>query len=179
MQHTLLPTAERKALRREYRIRAAIVLCFALSAAGVIGLVSLFPSFIRATLEERSSTTMLASLKKGTASASASQIQSDLATENVLLGALPSADAIRLSAVISDVVSARGSNSISSLSVTRSGTSTMDILVQGIAPTRDGLLAYESRIQSIAPGTKVDLPIDELAKSANIRFSLRVLETLP
>ena len=37
MHHTLLPLNERRALQREYHIRALTVLCFTLSLAGIIG----------------------------------------------------------------------------------------------------------------------------------------------
>ena len=54
MYHTLLPLVERNALRREYRMRAGIVLCFMVSVAFLIGIVSLFPAYIRVMSEERS-----------------------------------------------------------------------------------------------------------------------------
>ena len=53
------------------------------------------------------------------------------------------------------------------------------MVVQGIAPTREALVSYKNRLEGLTIGNKVELPISELAKSKDIRFSLRFTRTLP
>ena len=180
MQHTLLPATERRALRREYRVRVLIVLCFMASLAGLIGIGSLFPTFMRASLEEQSTLSVIASLKKVKDDSGMTKIEGELADDEALLAALEKhIGTALLSSVVEDAISARGSLQLTSFSLNRASTSTVVVVLQGTAQTRDALLAFKSRLESRVPGTKVELPISELAKSSDIPFSLRVTEPLP
>ena len=178
MRHTLLPDHERAALRREYRIRALVVFLFVLSVAGLIGIASLFPAFVSASSEERRQIDAFASLKKGGEDADAALAKSSLASDSVLLGALSAdAGAPAFSRLIDRVVSVRGPVALSSVSAVRGTDGSFAFVVQGVAPTRELLLSFQSRLEGIAPGTKVDLPISELAASTDIRFSLQITQT--
>ena len=180
MHHTLLPIPERKALRLEYRIRALIVLCFMASLAGLIGIAALFPAFMRASAEERTQLDTVASLQKDKKDSGVSQIEAELSADNVLLKGIAGApDERRLSSIIASLVSARGSLTMSSISVSRLTGNGFSIVIQGISPTRDDLVAFKGRLEAMAPGNKVVLPVSELAKNTDVQFSIQLTEILP
>lgn len=180
MQHTLIPLQERKALRREYRLRAAIVLCFMLSFAGLIGIVSLFPAYISMSVKERSELDAVAALKKQKDVSGMATVEGTLKADAALLGsALPLSKGTMPSAVIESVVAARGPVRISALTIGGGGDDPFDVSIQGVAPDRDTLLAFQSRLEALAPGNKAVLPINQLAKNSNIPFSIELSEKLP
>lgn len=179
MQHTLIPRIERAALRREYRTRVFIVFCFTLSVAGIIGSVALFPAFIRALQEEKSQLSVIAALQKDKNDSGITEIENDLSRYAEYLSALlPGLDTPKYSQIIEDVVRTRGSVKITSLALEEMSTSSMQIRIQGIAPTRESLVTFKSRLEGLAPGNSVDLPIGELAKSRDIMYSLRVMHSI-
>lgn len=180
MKHTLLPLPERNILRREYRIRAGIVLCFMISIAGLIGIGALFPAFFRANMEEQSGISLVSSLKKGKDQSGITKIEKDLAVANVILKNIAeSEDAVRLSTVIDSVLSTRGNIKLTSLSLTRIASSSVAVAIQGLAPSRDALLSFKTRLEQLSQGNAVNLPISELAKSVNLRFSLELAHLIP
>ena len=177
MRHTLLPYPARRALRKEYRIRALVVLCFMLSCAGVIGIGSLFPGFIHAISEERSQINTIASLQEGKKDSGILEIEKELAEDATLLSALlsltPHDDMSKRIAKIAEI---RGVVDITSISMERSGTTSVAYIIQGLAPTRDSLLSFKTRLEQLVPGGTVELPISELAKSTDVQFSLAYRE---
>lgn len=180
MQHTLLPLQERKALRREYRLRVAIVLCFMLSFAGFIGIVSLFPSYISMSVKEKGELDSVAAIKKQKDVSGMANVEGTLKTDASLLAtAVPLMTGTEPSTVIESVVSARGSIHINAISVNQSDDSIFQVSIQGIAPDRDSLLAFQARLEALAPGNKASLPINQLAKNTNITFSIDLTEKLP
>ena len=175
MLHTLLPLSERKALKAEYRVRMAIVLCFMLCLAGIIGIASLFPAFIRASTEEKTALNTIASLKKDKDQSGLSKIESDFSNSAVLLSALAKDSAEpQLDSLIQKIVSMRGPLVINSISLSSQSAGSVDVVLQGTAPTRDSLTTFKGKLESAAPGNKVDLPVDELRSPSNVQFSLTV-----
>lgn len=180
MQHTLLPIQERKSLRHEYRLRVAIVLCFMLSFAGLIGIGSLFPSFISMSAKERSELDAVTALKKQKDDSGIGDIEGTLKADAALLAAAtPLTVGTLPSAVIESVVSARGPVDLTSLSVASGDGSSFDVSIRGVAPDRPSLLAFQNRLEQLAPGNKAVLPISELAKNSDIPFSIELTEKLP
>lgn len=173
MIHTLLSSAAKDVLNREYRNRALIVLCFMLSLAGLIGVASLIPAFIAVDSEARAATKGLASAG-ASVDAGASNIETDLVLENALLRDLATpVDGGRFSSIISSIASLRQNVRISSMSLSWVATTTANVVVSGMAPTRDSLISFKSRLESLVPSGKVDLPVSELAKSKDVDYSLQ------
>jgi hypothetical protein len=166
-------------LDREYRARAAATLFAALASAAIIGVVALLPAFVRVSTAERSALQTIAADKMGS-STDAEDIQSELSAAGSLVSLLSSGrGAPRLSDAIRQISSVRSLISLSSFSVDREGTSSIVAILQGVAPTRDELISFKSRLEGLAPGASVDLPIAELAKSSDIDFSIRLEAQLP
>jgi len=180
MRYTLLTTKDQKSLGREYTIRLLVVFCFLLSLAGIIGSVSLFPSFIQAYLEEREERSAIVALKKDNDKSGINEIQDELRKDMQYVKILSEeSDHVRFSALIQGVVSLRQNVRLSSLTLSRTSTTTVTVSIQGLAPTRDSLIAFKSRLENLTPGNQVDLPISELAKSRDIVFNMRVSALVP
>ncbi len=179
MRHTFTPKSQRTQLDREYRARAAATIFLALASAAAIGVVALLPAFLRVSAIERSALETIAIDKTGN-STDAESAQSELSADGPLVALLAAGrGAPRLSDAIREIISVRSNISITSLSVDREGAGLIAAVLQGVAPTRDQLISFQSRLQGLAPGATADLPIAELAKSSDIDFSIRLVAKLP
>ena len=179
MRHTFTPRSQRALLDREYRARAVAALFMALASAVIIGVVALLPAFIRVSVAERSALQTIADDKTGN-STDAEALQGELSADGSLVSLLASGrGAPKLSDAIRQISSVRSRVALSSFSIDREGTSSVVAVLQGVAPTRDDLISFQGRLEDLAPGASVDLPIEELAKSSDIDFSVRLSAQLP
>jgi hypothetical protein len=179
MRHTLIPTTLRKSLHHEYHLRAGVAFLFMFSMAWVVGIVSLLPSFVHVMTEKNVADSTLQSLKKASdANTSASAGNGITKQANALaLFNDQSKGKTSYSSVIGSIVNVRGDVGFTSISVSRTGTTTVIVTVQGTAPSRDSLMAFKGRLESTVNGNKVDLPVSELAKSKDLQFSLTITNT--
>jgi len=178
MQHTLLPPQVRAHLRREYRIRVVIIFCFLLSLAGLVGAATLFPSFIFALNEEQSQIALLESLKQNKDESGVTTLELDFQRDNILINALGVTQKVpRSSVTIQSIVGVRKEVKLTSLAVEAPAPDSLSIIIQGIAPNRDTLLAFKIRLEELVPGGSVELPVSDLAKSKDIQFSMRIIQT--
>lgn len=176
MQHTLVPPKARKLLRQEYHVRAWIVAFFAVSVAGTVGVASLFPAFMRGSLEERLELDTIATLEKQKNEKGLNKIEAELSSDKVLLAALlDGLERKTLSSEIEKVISEKGNIKITSISVNNAPEGKTQVILQGVAPTREALLSFKIRLENQVPGTETTLPISQLAKSTNIQFSLEII----
>lgn len=174
MNYTFLPQYERNKLKNEYRVRAAIVFLFVMSISIVIGIVSLFPTFIFSKIEEKSQLSMIAETNKKNDENGLNTIKTQLGKDNILLEkASFVSKSTKYSEVIQDIVSAKGAVKIDSISFVNNSTTTIDVFVQGFSNTRDNLLAFKNRLESAFSGTSIELPLSELAKNKDIDFSFK------
>jgi hypothetical protein len=147
-----------------------------LSIAGVIGIVSLLPAFVHATLEERSAERVLAPLRLASDTGSTTETTVEVSRQANMLAIFndSSGGKTDYSYIVKSIVGVRGVINIYSIAVSRTSTSTIVAFVQGTAANREALLAFKGRLESAVLGNKVDLPVSQLAKSSNIQFSLSV-----
>lgn len=179
MRHSFLPNQEQKILKRGYRIRATIVLLFFLSIAGLVGIGSLFPSYIHVYTEERSELEKVASLRENKDTSGLVAIEKELQSDTAKISVLSKiSTTVHPSSLIEDMVNTRGQVRLTSIVLSSVSTSTAVIVIQGVAPTRESLVAFKTRLEGLAIGNKVDLPISGFAKSRDIPFSLRVIDTI-
>ncbi len=180
MRHSFLPIQEQEKQKRAYRIHVTVVALFLISVAGLIGLSSLFPSFIAAYSEEHIQLSTVASLKENKDTSESTRIQKELQADSAKITALAQvATVVRPSAVIGRMIEVRGPVRISSIAISDISTSTAVLVIQGIAPTREALVAFKTRLEGLSPGNKVELPIAGFAKSRDLPFSIRVNHILP
>jgi hypothetical protein len=162
-------------MRKEYTIRLVIVFAFALSVTFVIGIISLFPSFISAMMERDAQNKIITTQNQADQANKSSELLKDLSLEKEML------NEIKVNGLGSDyfhprieqLISLRGDVKISSISINKNAEGLTEIVVQGFANTRQSLLAFKSRLESNKNLT-VNLPVSQLAQSSNIRFSIQI-----
>lgn len=180
MHYTLLPPPEKRALIHEYRVRILIVCCFIFSLTGIICIGSLFPAYMKAYNEKNDTLALAASSNKKSATNDTWSISAVLVDDAALLKTVNTGvSQPRISELVESLTSLRSDIQISSLAFTEdahtAGTSTTySVVILGVAPTRESLIAWQSRLEDLAGGQKVDLPIGELAKDKDISFSMSV-----
>lgn len=167
-------------LRRSYYVHVTVVALFLVCVSVIIGIGSLFPSFMSAYTEEQTQLDTVRSLKDNKDAQESSRIQKELQADNAKLTVLSTlATTIRPSVVIGRVLEVRGPVQVSSVVISDLSTSTATIVMQGVAPTRESLVAFKTRLEGLSPGNKVDLPIAGFARSKDLPFSMKVLHNLP
>ncbi|MFA6601445.1 MAG: hypothetical protein WCT02_01095 [Candidatus Paceibacterota bacterium] len=177
MRHTLLPLHERIVLRREYYIRALVVLFFTLSLAGLLGIAALFPAFSSASEAVRVSREAVSSLKKSKTDSGLMALQQEMIQSQGVLNSLGSrSEVMKTGDFIGGIIQIKGPLRFSSIAIGQISSTTAMATIHGIAPTRDSLLAFKSRFEGLTPGNKVDLPVSTLSKSTNIEFTFQITQ---
>lgn len=171
----LIPQALRTMIRREYRLRLAVVAslaaCFVFAAAAAL----LIPSyFLAATLQKavlREQALLDQSLARKNLSDAAEQIRSAQALSVALDQhlALP-----RPSEALAQITAARPAG----ITVTRleyaTGGRGATVRISGVSDTREHLLAYKQNLAALPQVSSVDLPLENLAKSSGAPYAMVV-----
>lgn len=180
MRHTLLPLRERILLRREYHVRIAIVFLFLLSLALIVGISSLIPVFFKARLAEKEARNLVGQMEAEKSNDVIVNIQNDILRSTALLNSLnkQSGNPI-ISDIIDQVLRVRGKNRFTGFTASIVSTSTYSMNIQGFALSRNDLIQFKNDFENSYPGSKVELPVSELAKSSNFQFSLQLKKKLP
>jgi hypothetical protein len=166
-------------MHREYLSRVAVVSLCMLSAAVMLGVAALFPAEIRARLADRASVEAADRASKAAESADLASAEADIGTSKDILIAFSTDDHnSKFSDAVIAISAGHSPISISSMVLNRQGTSTLAITIDGVAQTRSDLLAWKGRLEALAPGATVELPISTLAKSKDVNFSLRLTANL-
>lgn len=163
-----------------YHTRVVIVALFMCSLALLIGIGSLFPSYMTAYTEEQAQLDAVRSLKDTKDATESARIQKELKADNAHLTVLETVAAtVRPSHIITRLLEVKGQVLISSLVITEMSSTTATVIIQGVAPTRESLVAFKTRLEGLSLDNKVDLPIAGFARSKDLPFSLKVLHHLP
>ncbi len=166
-------------MHREYYSRVAVVSVCVLAVAVAVGAIALLPADIRARGADKIAVQAATAAKKNNDLSNLDRAEKDLGRGNDLLAALGAGtDEARFSGVVRSIVSIYSPILVSSFNISRDGSSTIDVVLQGIAPTRDDLLAFKSRLEALTPGASTELPIATLAKNVNVPFTIRLTEHL-
>jgi len=180
MRHTLLPLQDRKNLRSEYYIRLLIVAFCMASVVFVSGSILLLPAYWGARSEEQQQLKAIADLKqskdKGNDLAIAKELSSDLVVLEMLDKTFREE---RPSAVIDRVVALRKDIELNMIAYSNLGNNSFGLVLQGIAPTRNSLLSFKDRLNDLGKDVRTNLPISELAKNADIPFTLKITYSKP
>lgn len=180
MSYTFLPYTEQQGIKREYRLRVFIVFLFFLSIALIVGVSSLFPAYVYSVFAEKLHLDQVATFKKSVDSASIQSTQQQLNQSSGLMNALGEyAQQNIYYSTIESIVALRGAVTISSFALDYTANpSVMKISLAGVAPTRNDLLSFKTRLNSLGKKVVVDLPISALTHESNISFSIQVTDTL-
>lgn len=98
-------------------------------------------------------------------------VRAELVRDMGRLDVLMTSSQVQPSLLIAEALAARGPVKLSAVSVEDVSSTTATVIVQGVAPTRDDLIIFKTRLETIS-GAPVDLPISGLAKNRDIPFSI-------
>ena len=178
IHHTLLPDEEIKELRKEYRVRLFIISLFFISLAIVVGILSLFPAYMSVYSPESWALTRSDEVQVNKQVVSTEDMQKELVLAQQAIAKLTAGeDGTSYSDIIQDILAHRSAGIfITSFEMSRVvGTSTTpDITVSGKASSREALIDFKKRLEGDVKFKKVELPVSDLAKSKDVKFSLKI-----
>lgn len=182
INYTLLPEKEIKSLKREYLTRIFVALFFFVSCGIVVGILSLVPAYILSYTQEKRALEDVNVMEKGRQDRGADTILAALASTTDITNRLKShEDKIIFGDILARVLLHKpaqvsiSSFQISKIPVEGSLSTSVDIMLQGKALTRDSLVAFKKQLEGDVMVSKVELPLSDLAKSKNILFSVRFI----
>lgn len=174
----ILPTAEKKKVLIEYRIRLAVVSIFAIGAVAVAGAVLLVPAYLLAVSKHSASNDQLSALEKKYGDSAqekdlGAQIR-EVNTKILLLLSGDTTDKLTPSQAVAKIISLKSSDiKISSLSYETTANQER-IVLTGTARDRDSLANFVDTLKKDPTFTSVTMPISSYVKSENIDFSIVV-----
>lgn len=183
IHYILLPTEERHALRREYRLRLAIVMLFFVSCAVALGIVSLLPAYLYSRGQEKEALLRQEALLKSRKESGAEQIEKDLVvSEAIAEKIIANEEKIIYNELVQKIISHRKRDlHITSFALSREMTTTTlaAVTLQGRAGTRESLLDFKKQLEGDKTFLRIELPLSDLAKNKNISFSMRLKARRP
>jgi len=180
MQHTLIPSIDRKKLHREYVIRTVTVSFYTLVISVVVGIAALFPAYLHGQFYYTLAQNAVDVAKSTINGESYEKIKNDLLIDSKLLAVLSkNYNEPRFSKITASLVNVRGPVSITAFNISKSDDQTLSIGIKGFAPTRNELIAFKQRLELLMPGTKIEIPIEQLAKNINPAYSLNFSKKIP
>jgi hypothetical protein len=172
--YKLLPEKYIAGLKREYHFRLVTACFFFIGIAILVGGVALAPSYILSKAQGKQAITEMNELKKNSATSGADKAEQEALAVKSFIDALKGhEDPLALSELIEAIVAYRGRTiTIASLDAMKDSPNTAVVHISGLSPTRDSLITFKKNLESDPRFTKVDLPVSDLAKSKNIRFTI-------
>ncbi len=169
----LIDRETRRALRLSYYIRLAAAAVTLLGVVFLIGAVSLLPTYIFSLSKNREATLAKENLDAILAAEEKEAPSSEIAALKEKLGVLSGSQSTgKLFSAVEAALGVRPSgvrvNDISYTKRDQGG----ELVVVGIASTRDALLSYHKELKKEALFSSVILPVSDLAKDSDVDFIL-------
>jgi hypothetical protein len=169
----LLPKTAARAIRRRYAARVAAGLALAIGGGVAAYGLALVPAIVEGRRAVESLSARAESLRAsaetkeyGEATREANALRKDAAAASVVghYGLSVAADGV--------IRAVPGGVSVATFSFDRTGTSTVQAKIEGMADTRDVLLLFRSNLEAIPGASNVDVPVAALANESNAPFSV-------
>lgn len=149
----------------------------------VIGVLSLIPSYVISGTKEKEALKNVEALEKSRQARGLDQIEKDL-IETQALTKILTID--KTNPVFSDIIQLVTKPrppgitifSFDVSSIATKSTTSVSIIIQGKASTRDVLIDFKQKLEKNKDFSSIELPISDLAKGKNISFALRFTKSL-
>ncbi|TAK57035.1 hypothetical protein EPO17_03075 [Patescibacteria group bacterium] len=177
-----LPLAEKKLLRREYRIRFATVVLATLSFLVVLGGAFLLPSWFLADIKEQTVEKRMEIVQNAMAKKQDQQLNLVLENTKRELKLLRTGeDFLPFRGVLEAIIDNKTFGvSLQKFSFGRiSVEGDMAVIVQGVSRDRDALVNFRKNLEREKMFTRVDLPIASLAKGRDAEFNIELTAVTP
>ena len=169
----LLPAEHRTRVIVEYRLRVVVVVLSLTLIVVIVGIVLLIPSYFLSRSKKDSVSEQTAFIERSIEFRE-SEISAELLrkTRDQLLLLADSDKRVLLTSIIKNVTEGKGIGvTISAISHFREG-EIGTLTITGKALRRDNLLAFKDALDRNSHFSSVSLPISDLAKSRDIKFTL-------
>jgi Tfp pilus assembly protein PilN len=172
----LLPEPEKKQILDEYKLRRLVVLLLFVFVVGLVAVVSIFPSYILASVKVSEVESNLLSAKNSPIFAEEATLTAAITGANQkLVTLLPPRGEAYVENILSTVISHKNDTiRLNGFSFTRGVSGSSDLLVNGVASNRDALSSFVDTLKKDSFFTTVDLPVSNFAKDANASFSIDI-----
>ena len=170
----LLPITQKKALKKEYFFRLAIVILASLLALSAISVVLLTPSYFLSVVREKAISEEFDRAVKSKDTLSEQELRTNVNKSKEMLELLKSGESkILIESLISKIIEKKNAGiAINSFSVNLSKKDKYELFVSGTAKKREDLKVFAESLRSSKEFGSVDLPISNFAKIADIDFSV-------
>lgn len=177
-----LPLAEKRLLRREYRVRFAIVFLVVMSFVAVLGCAFILPAWILADIKEQTVEKRLAVAEDAVSRNQDGELNAILDSTKQEIKLLRNEEGfLPFRTVLETIIDNRTSGiSLQQFSFSRiSVESDVAVIVKGIYRDRDSLVNFRKNLEREKMFTRVDLPIASLAKGRDAEFSIELTAVSP
>lgn len=175
-----LLTEEKKVeIEKEYKLRLIIIALWSVIAVIIIGMVSLFPSYILTKARHAEVVERLALMERTSLSAEDQEVEFWLTQINQKLKFLaPKFDDDRPAAFIEEALKVKVSGiRINSLEWKREDGKEA-LVLSGTSNDRQSLISFENALNKSGKFGKVSLPISNLAKDKDIDFQVKLMKEI-
>ena len=186
----LLPSEEKKRVRREYALRRMIMIVILLGVTGIVTVIALFPSYVLVQQRFQEVESTLTGLKKQVDTDTSQRITKQLTRTNSLLETLsPSSNHVPLYVFIRRLVTNVPDRvTITGITYERSTTADQDggdegtvkvvMTVTGTAANRTTLTDFKAQIEAMEMFNDVALPVSSIAQREDIPFTMELISTM-
>jgi Tfp pilus assembly protein PilN len=169
----LLPEDRKKTLRREYRVKLAVLSLAMSSITGIIVLIFLLPSFLSISFRHSEVSLELKNLKRDTPELLVIEdLKSELKQINSKLMVLESKNIILPSEVIEKIIGNQSAGISPNLFLFDLRGEQAGLKISGVATNRETLTDFVKNLRQEENFTEVNLPVSDLAEDKDINFSI-------
>ena len=172
----LLLLEEKKKIHRDYAFRLFSVVLNAISVSALIGIVTLFPSYFISDLEKRAAVDQ-AELVRETNDDGEENVALVLKEAQQKLEILsPEYEKVSIRTIFDTTIGYKPSTvALTGIIYQKDDKGNIKITISGVADRRDDLLMFSQGLKKDALFDDVELPVSNLAKDRNIKFTLTVI----
>ncbi len=169
----LLPRPEKMAIKKEYKMRVYLVTLMFAFFITVVSLIVILPSFI---LSHYRAQITVPVAKVSTTTEESQSIANTIKLTKELTEVLKPEEAKSQPTDLLDVIikDKTAGNTITSFAYSKDDKGDVKIVIQGLAQTRQSMLAFTNAVQKEVLVDNVNLPIANLTKDTKIPFSFEV-----
>ncbi|MDP3996586.1 MAG: hypothetical protein Q8P86_02745 [bacterium] len=176
----LLTKEEKRSLRKEYRLRLAVVVLWFSFITGVLGLVFLVPVYVVSLQKEEISLANYRAVEESLEIKNEEELSLSLQDAELKLNTLlDNKEEVSVHDFLSDILNIKGDDiKIYSLTMLKSKEKKKEekheLMLSGVAANRAGLVEFANSLENHLLIREVELPISNFAKENDIEFMITI-----
>ena len=171
----LLPSESKIAIRKEFKLRLAVLSTLALLITLLIAIILLIPSYLFSKAIEKEVLANKGIVEHSLRVQENETLKVDLAQARETLGVLSPSNAPSTSFVLDKITALKGKGiSITKLEFTALADRTKQVQISGLASQRDTLLSFKKKLSESKLFSEINLPVSNFADQEDIEFSMNL-----